>query len=272
MAERRGTRTARAGAIVLGALGTAALVVPWAAGLDPAAVDLAARLEPPSGAHPLGRDALGRDVLARLCIGARVSLAVAGAAVALSAAIGTIVGAWAGWRGGWVDVIFARVIDVFLAFPGLLLAIALAGVLGPSHRNVVLALAALGWTSYARLARAHVAAARRREYVDAARALGSREATIVARHVLPAAGPILLVQAAFGLSGAVLAEASLSFLGLGAPPPAPSWGAMLDEGRLFMFVAPHAVIAPAAALAGTVLALQLLGDGLRDLLALDGQR
>ena len=177
-----------------------------------------------------------------------------------------ILGALAGWRGGWIDVVLGRVVDVFLAFPGLLLAIALAAALGPSHRNVIVALAAFGWTGYARLTRAHVAATRHRPFVEAAVALGTSQTAIVRRHLLPAAVPLLLVQAIFGFAGAVLAEASLSFLGLGATPPTPSWGGMLDEGRLFMLVAPHVMLVPAAALAVTVLALQLLGDGLRDVL------
>jgi peptide/nickel transport system permease protein len=258
-----------AGATTLIALVAGAVLLPWLAGMDAYAVDLSARLAPPDATHVFGRDALGRDLLGRLCLGARTSLGVAAAAVGLSAAIGTALGALAGWRGGWIDALVARVIDVVLAFPGLLLAIALAAVLGPSPRNVVIALAAMGWTGYARLARAQVAATKRRDFVDAARALGRSDASIVRAHVLPAAYPLLLVQATFGLSGAIVAEASLSFLGLGAPPPMPSWGGMLDEGRLFMLVAPHALLVPAAALATTVLALQVVGDGLRDVLELE---
>jgi peptide/nickel transport system permease protein len=267
---RDGRRVAlAAGTVALGALGLGAIVLPWLVGADAYAVDLSARLDPPDAAHVFGRDALGRDLLGRLCLGARTSLGIAAAAVGLSLAFGTVVGALAGWRGGWVDALVARVIDVVLAFPGLLLAIALAAILGPSTRNVVLALAAMGWTGYARLTRAQVAATKRRDFVDAARALGRGDAAIVRAHVLPAAFPLLLVQATFGLSGAIVAEASLSFLGLGAPPPTPSWGGMLDEGRLFMLVAPHAILVPALALATTVLALQVVGDGLRDLLELD---
>jgi len=258
-----------AGGTVLGALGLAVLIVPWLAGLDPYALDLGARLEPPSAAHLLGRDALGRDLLARLCVGGRISLAVATCAVSLALALGVLLGAIAGWRGGWTDGILSRVIDVFLAFPGLLLAIALTAVLGPSLRHVVVALAAFGWTGYARLTRAHVASVKHRDFVEAARALGVGGTAIVRRHVLPSAVPVLLVQVAFGLSAVIVAEASLSFLGLGAAPPTPSWGGMLDEGRLFMLVAPHTIVVPATALAVTVLALQVLGDGLRDLLDVD---
>jgi peptide/nickel transport system permease protein len=247
------------------ALVAASLLLPVLTGGDPYAVDLQARLEPPSTAHLLGRDALGRDLLARLCLAARLSLSVAVAAVGIALVVGVMVGALAGWRGGWTDATLARLIDVFLAFPGLLLAIALTAVLGPSPGHVVLALAAFGWTGYARLVRAHVATAKHREFVDAARAAGAGAAAIVRRHVLPGAWPLVLVQATFGLSGVVVAEASLAFLGLGAAPPVPTWGGMLDEGRQFMLVAPHALVAPAATLALTVLALQVLGDGLRDL-------
>jgi len=242
----------------------ATVIVPWVTGADPYGTDLAARLEPPSAAHLFGRDALGRDMLARLCLGGRMSLGVALAATAASLAAGVVIGALAGWRGGWTDAALSRLIDVFLAFPGLLLAIALAAILGPSLENVVIALAAFGWTGYARVTRAHVASLKQRDFVEASRALGTGSAAIVRRHVLPAAAPLLLVQATFGLSAVVIAEASLSFLGLGAAPPTPSLGGMLDEGRLFMLVAPHAIVVPAATLAVTVLALQVLGDGLRD--------
>ncbi len=251
---------------VLGVLVVAATVATLLAPDGPYATDLAARLRTPQAGHWLGQDSLGRDVLARVLAGARISLAVGTATVLLSASVGIALGATAGWTGGLVDEAIARVIDVLLAFPGLLLAIALAAVLGPSLRNVVLALSLLGWTGYARLARAEVAALRRREFVHAAQALGARPTRIVFRHLLPLAAPPLLVQATFGMAGAIVAEASLSFLGLGAPPPLASWGAMIDEGRAFLLVAPHLTIFPGLALALTVLALQLIGDGLRTLL------
>jgi peptide/nickel transport system permease protein len=264
--RRAGRGAAVAGAAVLLALALAGAAAPLVAPSDPYATELSARLAPAGGTHPLGRDTLGRDVLARVLHGARISLAVGLAAVGLSLAFGVLLGAAAGYAGGWIDEAVTRVIDVLLAFPGLLLAIALAAVLGPSLRNVVLALGVLGWTGYARLARAEVAALRRREFVQAAEALGARPGRIVVRHLLPLAAPALLVQATFGLGGAIVAEASLSFLGLGAPPPLPSWGAMIDEGRPFLLVAPHVVLWPGVALATAVLAFQLLGDGLRDLL------
>jgi peptide/nickel transport system permease protein len=254
------------GVCVLFALGLGAAAAPLLAGVDPYAPDLAARLAPPRPGHVLGQDALGRDVLARVLYGARISLVVSTVTVGLSLTLGVALGALAGYRGGWFDEALARVIDVLLAFPGLLLAIAVAAVLGPSLRNVVLALTLLGWTGYARLARTEVAALRRRDFVRAAEALGAGPAHILLRHLLALAAPALLVQATFGMAGVIVAEASLSFLGLGAPSPLPSWGAMIDEGRPFLLVAPHLTLAPGTALALTVLGLQLLGDGLRDLL------
>jgi peptide/nickel transport system permease protein len=262
-ADRRGTLGITAGAAGLGILALVAALAPWLAA-SPLEIDLAARLAPPSASHLLGCDALGRDVLARILHGARISIVVATAVVGISLVVGILFGALAGWAGGWTDEAVGRLIDVLLAFPGLLLAIALAAILGPTLPNVVLALVILGWTGYARLTRAQVAALKGREFVDAARALGVAPSRIVVRHLLPLVAPLLLVQATFGLSAAMLAEASLSFLGLGAPPPTPSWGAMLDEGRTFMLVAPHLVLAPGAVLATTVTCLQLVGDGLRD--------
>jgi len=265
MRPRRGRGAVATGAAVLLALALAGAAAPLLAP-DPYATDLGARLAPPRSAHALGQDSLGRDVLARVLHGARNSLAVGATVVALSLLVGVAIGAAAGYLGGWFDEAAARVIDVLLAFPGLLLAIALAAVLGPSLANVVLALSLLGWTGYARLARAEVAALRQREFVQAAEALGARPGRIVVCHLLPLAAPVLIVQATFGMAGAIVAEASLSFLGLGTPPPLASWGAMIDEGRPFLLVAPHVVVWPGLALAATVLALQLAGDGLRDLL------
>jgi peptide/nickel transport system permease protein len=271
--RRRGRGSAAAGAALLLVLALAAAAAPLITPHDPYATELGARLRPPHAGHPLGQDGLGRDVLARLLHGARISLCVGATAVAISLVAGVTIGAVAGWAGGWVDEAVARVIDVFLAFPGLLLAIALAAMLGPSVRNVVIALGVLGWTGYARLARGEVAALRRRDFVTAAGALGARPGRILLRHVLPLAAPVLVVQATFGMAGAIVSEASLSFLGLGAPPPLPSWGAMIDEARPLLLVAPGLAVFPGIALATTVLALQLLGDGLRDLLDVrDGQR
>jgi peptide/nickel transport system permease protein len=268
--RRRGAGLAAAGAAAILALALAAAAAPWLAPHDPYAPVLDERLRPPEPGHLLGRDTLGRDVLSRMLHGARISLGVGVATLLASLGAGVVVGAAAGYRGGWLDEGVTRVIDVLLAFPGLLLAIALAAVLGPSLGNVVLALSVLGWTGYARLARAEVAALRRHEFVLAAEALGAGPGRIVVRHLLPVAAPALLVQATFGMAGAIVAEASLSFLGLGAPAPLPSWGAMIAEGRSVLLVAPHLTLAPGIAIALTVLALQLAGDGLRDVLDVRG--
>jgi peptide/nickel transport system permease protein len=252
------------GGALLAVLATLATAAPWIAPHDPLRQDLALHLEPPSRAHPLGTDRLGRDVLSRLLHGGRQSLAVGAAAVAGALAIGVLLGTMAGYGGRLADEVVMRLTDVLLAFPGILLAIALAAVLGPSARNVVLALTVMGWPAYARLTRAEIRAAAALDATRAAEALGATPVRVALRHLLPAARGAIAVQATFGVAGAVVAEASLSFLGLGSPPPAPSWGAMLAEGRSFLLIAPHLVIAPAVALGVTVLAIQLVGDALRD--------
>lgn len=253
-----------AGALLVAALVVVAAGASWIAPYDPTTQVLAENLAPPSPAHPLGQDKLGRDILARVIYGTRVSLAVGVATVLVSLAIGATVGAVAGFAGGWVDEGIMRAVDVLLAFPGLLLAIALTGILGPSLRNVVIALCLIGWTGYARLARGEVARLREREFVEAARALGVPERRILVRHVVPLLATPLLVQATFGMAASIVAEASLSFLGLGAQPPTASWGAMLNDGRAFVLVAPHLTIFPGLAILVTVLGLNFLGDGLRD--------
>ena len=256
------SRRLAAGSALLASLAAAAVLAPWIAPADPLAQDLRATLQGPSAGHLLGTDALGRDVLSRLLWGARLSLSIGALATAASLAIGTVVGTLAGYGGRLADEVAGRVIDVFLAFPGLLLAIALAAVLGPSAGNVVVALALMGWTTHARLVRAEVRAKAAQESVRAAEALGARPLRVARRHLLPAVARPLAVQAAFGASGAIVAEASLSFLGLGPPPPTPSWGAMLAEGRALLLAAPHLAIAPAAALAATVLSIQWIADAL----------
>ncbi len=229
-------------------------------------IDLATGLAPPSASHLLGQDKLGRDVFARTLAGARVSLTVAAAAVAVSVTIGTGVGALAGFAGGAADVIVMRIVDILLAFPGLLLAIALAGALGPGTANVIVALSVIGWTGYARLVRGEVRRIRAREHVAAAVALGVPGHLVLWRHVLPLVAAPVAVQATFGAAAAVVAEASLSFLGVGVQPPSPSWGSMLAEARSFVVEAPHLVVAPGVAITLFVLVLHLLGDALRDLL------
>ena len=253
-----------AGACVVGLAVLAAVIGPWLVPYDPSAQELALRLEGPSRLHWLGLDELGRDILARVMSGARISLFVGLVVVSVSASIGAAMGALAGYYGGIIDEAISRVIDILLAFPGLLLAIALVAVLGPSLTNVVLALSLIGWVGYARVARAQVLQAREFEYVVAARAIGAATPRILIRHVLPAALPALTVQATLGMGGAILSEAALSFLGLGVQPPTPSWGAMLNYGRVHVLDAPHLTVFPGLAIAIVVLGLNLLGDSLRD--------
>jgi len=246
------------------ALVAAAALAPWLAPADPTGIDLAGRLAAPGGHHLLGQDSLGRDILSRIVYGSRVSLYVGVVTVAVSVLIGTGVGAVAGYRGGWVDEVTMRVVDVFLAFPGILLAIALTAVLGPSLRNVILALCVMGWVGYARIVRGQVLLARELAYVEAARAVGCSGLRVLARHILPNVFAPVLVEATFGMAGAIVAEAGLSFLGLGTQPPTPSWGAMLAEGRQFILQAPHLTLWPGTAILLTVLGINLLGDALRD--------
>jgi peptide/nickel transport system permease protein len=257
---------ARVGAaIVLTAL-VAAILGPRLVPYDPAAQELALRLEGPTGSHWFGLDELGRDILARVLAGARISLFVGLVVVGVSSTVGTVLGAVAGYFGGWIDEAISRVMDVLLAFPGLLLAIALVAVLGPSLRNVVLALTLIGWVGYARLVRGQVLRAREFEYVQAARALGASTVRILGRHVIPTAMPAVSVQATLGMGGAILSEASLSFLGLGVQPPTPSWGTMLSYGKGHLLEAPHLTLFPGLAIAVLVLGFNFLGDGLRDAL------
>lgn len=258
------------GARLSGALLVTALLCAALAPLVPSSaatrIDLGARLVPPGGAPPLGTDELGRSIVARLFHGATVSLGVASSAVALSAALGSLLGLLAGERGGLLDAGVGRLVDLVLAFPGLLLAVALAAVLGPSARNTVLALAAAGWVPYARLARAEARRVSTLDFVSAARAAGAGSGRILLRHLLPNVAAPLVVQATLHLAGAIMAESALSFLGLGVPPPAPSWGSMLAAGRTHILDAPHVVLAPALAILLVVLATNVLGDALVDLL------
>jgi peptide/nickel transport system permease protein len=240
-----------------------ALAAPWLP-LAPDGVDLARILAPPGAGTPLGNDDLGRPVLDRLILGARTSFLVGVGVVALSAAVGTLAGAASALAGGWADLALVRLVDVFLAFPGILLAIALAGILGPGLDNVILALAVSGWVGYARLARAQVLSLKERDHVTAARALGAGPWRILRRHLLPLAMAPLIVEATFGVAAAVVAEAGLSFLGLGVQPPQASWGGMIRDGVGTMLVSPHLVLAPGIAIVLVVLSANLLGDGLRD--------
>jgi peptide/nickel transport system permease protein len=247
-----------------------AIIAPWAVPYDPAGQELALRLERPSFAHPFGLDELGRDIFSRVLAGTRISLFVGLTVVGISSLVGVLLGSIAGYFGGWLDDVISRTIDVLLAFPGILLAIALVAVLGPSLSNVVTALSAIGWVGYARLVRGQVLKARELEFVQAARALGAGTPRILLRHVVPTTMPAVMVQATLGMAGSILAEASLSFLGLGVQPPTPSWGTMLNGGRLHLLDAPHLTIFPGAAIAVLVLGFNFLGDGMRD--AVDPKR
>lgn len=232
--------------------------------LAPDRIELPGILAAPGLDSPLGKDDLGRPVLDRLLVGARTSFAVGLGVVVLSAVLGTLVGGSAALAGGWLDLTLVRVIDVFLAFPGILLAIALAGIMGPGIDNVIFALAAVGWVGYARLARAQILSLKQRDHVAAARALGAGSARVLLRHLLPLAVAPLIVEATFGVAGAVIAEAGLSFLGLGVQPPQASWGSMIRDGVGYMLVAPHLVLAPGIAILLVVLSINLVGDALRD--------
>lgn len=254
------------GAILTVVLIAAALSAPLLAPFDPNVQDTFRRLEAPSRDHPLGLDDLGRDVFSRIVYGARVSLRVGFSVVLLASIIGVTLGAISGYFGGVADLIIMRLCDILLAFPGILLAIALVAVLGPSLNNVIIALATIGWVSYARLVRGQVLKVREMEYVTAAKALGARSPRVILLHVLPNVINPVIVMATLGLAGAILAEAALSFLGLGVQPPTPSWGAMLTSGRRYLGIANHLAIFPGAAIMLAVMGLNFLGDGLIDAL------
>lgn len=244
-----------------------ALFAPWIAPQDPAYINLPARLSPPSAAHWCGTDELGRDILSRLIYGSQVSMLVGSSVVAASLALGLIIGSLAGYYGGRLDrFINVVIMNAFMSFPGILIAIAFIAFRGPGVFNLIFALSLGGWVGYARLVRAQVLAAREREFVEAARALGASDTRIILKHILPNIIQPIIVQAAIGMAGAILAEATMSFLGLGVPPPTASWGAMLNDGRSHLFDAPHLVLFPAFAVMLAVLSFNFIGDALRDFL------
>ncbi len=260
-------RLATLGCLLLVVFLISAIVAPWVAPHDPAQLDLSARLIGPSAGHWFGTDELGRDVFSRTLYGARISLTVAFAVVALSLLLGIVFGMAAGFYGGLTDtVVNVYLGNAFLSLPGILLAVAFVAFLGPSLINLILALALAGWVNYARLVRAQVMSLKEREFVQAARSLGATDLRLMVRHILPNIVQPLLVQAAVGMAAAVLAEATLSFLGLGVQPPTATWGAMLNDARSHLFESPYLVFFPAAAVALCVLAFNLIGDGLRDYL------
>ena len=244
-----------------------AIFAPWIAPRDPAQIDIPNRLSPPSAGHPFGTDELGRDILSRIIWGARISMFVGSSVVAGSLFLGLIIGSLAGYYGGRIDRFVNIVLmNAFLSFPGILIAIAFVAFRGPGIFNLVLALSLGGWVGYARLVRAQVLAVREREFVEAARALGARDLRILLRHILPNIIQPVIVQAAIGMAGAILAEATMSFLGLGVPPPTASWGSMLNDARSHLFDAPHLVLFPAVTVMLAVLAFNFIGDALRDVL------
>jgi peptide/nickel transport system permease protein len=242
-----------------------ALFAPWIAPQDAATINLPVRLDPPSSAHWLGTDELGRDLLSRIIYGARISMLVGSCVVASSLALGLIIGSIAGYYGGAIDrCVNVILMNAFMSFPGILIAIAFVAFRGPGIFHLVLALSLGGWVGYARLVRGQVLAAREREFVEAARALGASDWRIIVRHILPNIIQPVIVQAAIGMAGAILAEATMSFLGLGVPPPTASWGTMLNDGRAHLFDAPHLVVFPALAVMLAVLGFNFIGDALRD--------
>ncbi|WP_254863719.1 nickel transporter permease [Halovivax gelatinilyticus] len=252
-------------AIVLALLFTA-IFAPFLAPHDPEQQNLEDRLEGPSLEHPLGTDQLGQDILSRLIYGSRISLMIGVAVVGISLAIGTAVGVAAGYAGGYVDEALMRLVDILLAFPGLLLALVIAGILGPSLTNIMIALAIVGWTSYARVVRGSVLSVKQQEYVKASQLMGTSRIRVVGRHILPnVMGPVV-VLATLDMATVILATAGLSFLGLGAQPPTPEWGTMIAEGREYLQSAWWVVNLPGLAIMLAVLGFNLLGDGLRDLL------
>jgi len=256
---------ARWGLVITIILALSAILAPLIAPYSPITQNLPARLTPPNLHHWMGTDELGRDILSRILYGARVSMLVSLSVVLASGLIGLTIGSIAAYFGGWLDhIVNVVLINAFLSFPGILLAIAFAAFLGPGIGKVILALTITGWAGYARLARAQVLQAKEFEYVLAAKSLGASHARILLHHLIPNILQPILIQATIAMAGAILAESTLSFLGLGVLAPMPSWGAMLNDARGHLFDAPHLVIFPALAVMTAVLAFNLLGDAFRD--------
>jgi peptide/nickel transport system permease protein len=262
----RRDRAALAGGAVIIALILCAVFAPWIAPYDYVGQNMANRYAPPGGANLLGTDSLGRDVLSRLFFGARISLAVGVIAVGIAVSFGVMVGAVAGYLGGKIDLLLMWVMDLILAFPALLLAIAIASALGPSVTNAMIAIGIVNIPAFARLVRSSVLTIRGQEFVEAARSIGAGTTRIIALHVVPNVMAVVIVRATVALGFAILTEAGLSFIGLGAQPPDPSWGGMLNDGREAIRRAAHLTTIPGLCIMVTVLAFNLLGDGLRDAL------
>jgi peptide/nickel transport system permease protein len=255
-----------AGFLLLFVLGLTALLAPFLPLPAPLHQNLAYRLKPPSAGHSLGTDQLGRDILSRIIFGGRISLTVGLVIVFSAGTLGTVIGLVSGYVGGWVEELLMRITDIFLAFPSLILAMAIATALGPGLYNAMIAIAAVTWPIYARLVRAQALSLRRQEFVEAAVCLGASPAHVLFRHILPNSLSAILVQASFNMGSAILTAAGLSFIGLGLQPPAPEWGVMISEGRQFISTQSWLSTFPGIAILLSVTAFNLLGDGLRDLL------
>jgi peptide/nickel transport system permease protein len=254
------------GAIIILTLAVIAISAPLIAPYPPEEQNLDNRLASPSLLHPMGRDSFGRDILSRVLYGARISLLVGMVVVGISAVIGVLLGLISGYFGGMVDEMIMRAVDILLAFPGILLAIAIVSVLGPGLKNLFFALSLIGWVSYARLTRGQVLKVRELQYIEAARSIGAGNIRIIFHHILPNIISPVIIQATLGVAGVIIAEASLSFLGLGVQPPTPSLGGMLNEGLSHLVDAPQLTLFPGIIISLVVLAFNFLGDGLRDLL------
>ena len=265
-------KPAVAGLVMIGFIALLAILSPVFAPYDPYAIDTASRGAAPTLAHPFGIDEVGRDMLSRVIYGSRVAMLVGLSATGISLVIGVLVGATAGYFGGFVDALLSRIVDALIAFPLLVLLIAMAAALGPSLRNVIIIIGVTVWGQYARVVRAEVLSLREREFVTAARTVGATDRRIIVRHIIPnVLGPII-VLASLSVAGIILLEAALSFLGLGVQPPTPSWGSMLSAGRTYILTYPHIALFPGLAIVVTVLGFNLLGDGLRDALDPRGSR
>ncbi len=264
--ELRNNKLALFGMIIIFVLVFIAIFAPFIAPHDPVDQELKKRLSPPSSEYPLGTDHLGRCILSRLLYGARISLPIAVMVVGITFAIGVTTGAISGYLGGIADEIIMRIVDVFLTFPGLILALGIIAALGPGLFNAMIALVIVGWAGYTRIVRGSVLAVKEKEFVEGARGLGASDSYILVRHILPNVIAPVIPMAMLGMGYVILAVAGLSFLGLGAQPPTPEWGAMLNDGRVFMRSAPQLMIFPGLAIMITVLAFNFLGDGLRDVL------
>jgi len=265
-------KPAVAGLIMIAFIALLAIFAPLVSPYDPYDINTATRGAAPSLAHPFGMDEVGRDMLSRTIYGSRVAMLVGLSATGISLIIGVLVGASAGYFGGFVDAILSRIVDALIAFPLLVLLIAMAAALGPSLRNVIIIIGVTVWGQYARVVRAEVLSLREREFVTAARTVGATDGRIIIRHIIPnVLGPII-VLASLSVAGIILLEAALSFLGLGVQPPTPSWGSMLSAGRTYILTYPHIAFFPGLAIVVTVLGFNLLGDGLRDALDPRGSR